>query len=489
MTVRNEWKTVFKGRRGLAVGALVLGLTLAGLGWVRFTKPGSGSEVTLLETERSNLVVSVEESGTLKPVTETTIRNGVHGTSRIIYLVPEGSMVEEGDLLVELDASGLEDHVERRLLSHERRQATHASAQSRLVIAKSDAESKVRKAQLKVDFARMDMEKFEKLERSHLVREAEMDVMLARESLKIAEERFQNSRKLTAAGFETESTLNRDRLAVTTDSVRLEKALGSEEVEKRFDLVKRYEKLSANLIETQKELMRTKRETEGRVIQAEEKLRSAEASMEVSALALEEARAQLSSAKIHAPHAGMVVYGGSGSRATRESMIEEGAMVRDRQELITIPDLSSMKIAVKIHETLASDVQPGQDALITLDSDPERIYRGEVSHVALFPDRQNFWSASKARVYSAEITITDPVVDINPGASGKAQIILHYLEDVVTVPIDAVTTIEGQQIIEVQSAGRKTETRPVEIGVFNERRVHVLSGLEPGEVVVVRDAS
>jgi len=134
-------------------------------------------------------------------------------------------------------------------------------------------------------------------------------------------------------------------------------------------------------------------------------------------------------------------------------------------------------------------VQPGQDALITLDADPEKIYRGQVSHVALFPDRKSFWSGNKSTVYSAEITITDPIEDINPGASGKAQIILHYLEDVVTVPIDAVTTIEGQQIVEVRSSGRKTETRPVEIGVFNGRRVHVRSGLEPGEIVVVRDAS
>ena len=50
------------------------------------------------------------------------------------------------------------------------------------------------------------------------------------------------------------------------------------------------------------------------------------------------------------------------------------------------------------------------------------------------------------------------------------------------------TTIEGQQIVEVQVSKRKTETRPVEIGIVNERRVQVLAGIEEGDLVLVRTA-
>lgn len=476
--VRSHRRLSFSGAALLAVGA----------GWMAFGSTSSEhDEVKLVEMERSRLVVSVQESGTIEPVTETTIRNEVSGSSRIIYLVPEGTLVEEGKLLVELDGAILEDQLERRQLSHEKRQAAHAAAQSRLMIAKSDADSRIRKAELEVSFARMDMEKFEKIERSHLLRQAEMDILLAEETLRISQHRFENSERLAEAGFETESKLNRDRLSVTTDSAKLEKAESNQKVEQRFDLVKRYEKLSADLIESQKELMRTKREMEGRVTQAQVKLDSAEAAMEVSALALVEAREQVNLSKIYAPHSGMVVYGGSASTASRDSMIEEGAMVRNRQELITIPDTTAMKIAVKVHETVASDVQVGQDALVTLDSEPDKSYRGEVSHVALFPDRKSFWSSSQSLVYSAEITITEPVENLPPGASGKAQIILHYLEDVVTVPIDAVETIEGQPMVEVRLPGNRTETRSVEIGVNNDRRVHVLSGIDEGDIVVVRN--
>lgn len=448
----------------------------------------SEESITILEAERSDLVVSVKESGTLEPVNQTTIRNEVNGSSRIIYLVPQGTIVEEGDLLVELDSSDLEQRLERRRLSYESRQASHAAAQSRLVIVKSDAESDVRKAQLKVDFARMDMEKFEKLEKDHLLREAELSVLLAQETLRISEERYANSKKLADAGFETTSTVSRDKLSVTSGSARLEKARNNEDATTRFDAVKRYRKLAAELVETQTELMRRKKEADRRIAQAEAKLSSATASLEVAQLAMEEAETQMTASKMYAPHEGMVVYGGSSSRASRESMIEEGAVVRNRQELITIPDTSAMKIAVKIHETMASDVEVGQEAYVTLDAAPDQVYKGRVSHVSLFPDRRSFWSSSKSLVYGAEITLTEPTESINPGASGKAQIVVHYLEDALTVPIDAVSTIEGQPIVEVQVSKRKTEARPVEVGIVNERRIQVLDGIKEGDLVVVRKA-
>ena len=62
------------------------------------------------------------------------------------------------------------------------------------------------------------------------------------------------------------------------------------------------------------------------------------------------------------------------------------------------------------------------------------------------------------------------------------------MEDALTVPIDAVSTIEGEQIVEVQVSKRKTETRPVEVGIVNERRIQVLDGIKEGDLIVVRKA-
>ncbi len=438
--------------------------------------------------ERSRLVVSVKEGGTLKPVSETTLRNELSGDSRIVYLVEEGTQVQEGDLLVALDASELEDHLDRRKLALEKRQAALTAAESRLVVAQSDAESEVSKAALAAEFARLDLQKFTELERETRLHEAETEVEIARQRHRISQERFGHSAALAEQGCETRSTLERDRFTMNADAARLERALGHREIERRFDLMRRERALEAERLQSEALHDLARRKAKSKVAQAQARLESARMILELAQSAVEEVEKELEGTKVYAPHGGMVVYGGSASRQTRESMIEEGARVRRRQELVTIPDTSAMKIGVKLHETVASDVSVGQDAWVTLDAQPDKVYPGRVSHVSLFPERSHFWSRQRGPVYRAEITLSDESAEITPGSSGTAQILLHYLEDVVTVPLEAVSSLEGETMVEVQVAGDRTEARPVALGTHDGRKIHVIDGLEEGDVVAVREA-
>ncbi len=458
---------------------LIVAISLA------FTFVSGRDAIALVETKRADLTVTVEEEGTLKPVSETVIRSPLERTTRITYLIDEGTFVSEGDLLVEFDTGDIEERVQRYRLNYESKRAAHAASQSRLVIVTSDVESDNRKAALEVEFAEMAFNKFVELERDQLEREAELDILIAEQSLRISKERLGFSERLAAGGFETKSTVNRDRLTVTSETARLEKAEGDQAITMTYDLGKRYQKLSSDLAEKRKRLMRIRREGESRLVQARARLNSAEATLEVSKLAMEDAEAQLNATKLYAPHEGMVVYGGSASRVSRDSMIEEGARVRYRQELITIPDTSAYKIAIKLHESVIADVAPGQDAVITFDALPDEQFRGKVGSVSVFPDSQSWWGDPNNKVYSAEVVLTERVDNVSPGASAKAEIIMHHLEDVITVPREAIQNIAGDQFCEVQS-GLKSERRPVEIGIFNDSHVQIRSGLEPGEMIVAQ---
>jgi HlyD family secretion protein len=73
-------------------------------------------------------------------------------------------------------------------------------------------------------------------------------------------------------------------------------------------------------------------------------------------------------------------------------MIEEGAQVRNRQELITLPDTSQMKVDIKVHESQINKVKKGQTAFIVLDLEPDKRYKGIVSKVAPLPDSASFFS-------------------------------------------------------------------------------------------------
>ena len=72
--------------------------------------------------KRGDFLISVVEGGTLQAVNEVIIRNEVEGTARIIYIVPEGSYVNKGDLLVELDSASAQDQVNNQLIAVEKAQ-------------------------------------------------------------------------------------------------------------------------------------------------------------------------------------------------------------------------------------------------------------------------------------------------------------------------------------------------------------------------------
>jgi HlyD family secretion protein len=151
--------------------------------------------------ERGNFVISIVEGGSLDAVNEVVVKNSIDGESRIISLIPEGNYVEEGDLLVEFDAGEAEKNVEQQKVEFESRQAALVKAENDLIITKSTVASELSVAELAVQFATMDLEKFEKLEKVHTIREAELRIDTAEEALKLAQQRYEWSIKLAEKGF------------------------------------------------------------------------------------------------------------------------------------------------------------------------------------------------------------------------------------------------------------------------------------------------
>jgi hypothetical protein len=157
--------------------------------------------------------------------------------------------------------------------------------------------------------------------------------------------------------------------------------------------------------------------------------------------------------------------------------------VRNRQELIKLPDISAMKLQVKIHESHINNVRRGQPAFVVLDSLPDRRFAGHVSKVAPLPDSSSRWGNPNLKVYATEILITDPLPDTKPGVSARAEIIVTNLPSVLTVPIQSVTTRQGKQVVFL--ASNPTQPVPVEVGLYNTKFIEVSKGLEPGDRVLL----
>ncbi len=464
--------------------AIVAAVVLLGLGWL-ILGGTSGEDASAYHTvSRGNFLVSVVEGGNLEAVNETVVRNEVDGDSRIIYIVPEGTYVKKGDVIVELDSAEAEQALKDQEITFETSSAAYITALNDLEIMKSTVDSEIRAAELALTLAKMDLDKFEQLEREQQLRQASLDIDTSEEELKLAQQTFEISKHLQEEGFETKSTVDRDSVSVSRSYKSAENAKSTYEMLERYDLAKLYAEYKSTLEEAKRELERVKKQGESKIAQATADKNSAEATLRLTEEKLKKMKDQLSLSQIVAPQDGLIVYSMSQSRFSQESMVEEGAQVRKRQELVKIPDTSRMKVTLKVHESHVGQVQAGQPAFVVLDSLPDQQFRGEVTKVGILPDAQSRWGNPNLKVYSTEVVITDPIPDVKPGVSARAEIVVANLQDVLTVPIQAVTTLKGQQVCYVKKF-RGPESVPVEIGMFNSSFIEIKSGLSEGDQVLL----
>jgi hypothetical protein len=145
-----------------------------------------------------------------------------------------------------------------------------------------------------------------------------------------------------------------------------------------------------------------------------------------------------------------------------------------------LPDTSTMKLTIKVHESHVSNVQVGQFAYVVLDPMPDKRFQGTVSKVAVMPNTADRWSNPNLKVYDTEILLNEALPEsVKPGVSAKAEIVITQLKDVIAVPIQAVTTLKGKPVVYL--VGAKPTPVPVQVGMFNTKKIEIVSGVNAGD--------
>ena len=476
------------GKTSLASGLrlkVILGLLVLLVIWA-FTRSDSNEDgdQSTFEVVRGDFLVSVTAGGTLEAVNQEIIRNEVDGTSRIIYIIPEGEVVKSGDLLVELDSAEAVEQVNQQKLSYESAVQTFEAAKANLEIERSQVQSLIDTAILNTNFAYIDYRKFIEGDRLQQLRNAEIAIQQGEEALKINQNQLYWSQRLFDQGFEAKTNLERDQTLVTNSLLGLEQARTEYKMLEMYDLPKLEETYVSALIEASNELARVILQATNTLNKAVADLITQSNTLRLNQERLQREEEQLDKSKIFAPKGGMVVYAKTRSRFSSESMIEEGAQVRNRQELITLPDTSQMKVDVKIHESQINKIKKGQTTFIVLDQQPDQRYKGIVSKVAPLPDSASFFSDPNLKEYATEILVTDTLPDLKPGVSARAEIVITNIPNTLKVPIQSVTTTDGKQVV-FKRGLRSAEPTPVEVGLFNTKFIEVLDGVEEGDEILL----
>jgi HlyD family secretion protein len=431
------------------------------------------------------LRISVIERGNLKAADSVVRKSEIEGQSTILKLVAEGIHVNEGDLLVELDATQLIERKFQQEISVRNAEAAYVKSSQVYEIQQSQNDSDIKKAEQALRFADIDLKKFQQGEK--LAQEAEADeaIKLGEEEYSRAKDKVEWSLKLNEKGFLTDTELEADRLALSRAEIQLEQAKRDKDLMIRFQLPRDEEDFISKLDEANRELDRVKLQAKARIVDYESDMLTNEAKLRLERENLQKLETQIAKSKIYAPRAGMVVYAiEEGGRYGSSQPIKEGTQVRERQDIITIPSAAGMIAQVSLHESVLKQVQAGQPAKIKVDAVRGREFDGRVRFVAVMADQNSYWANPNLRLYRTDVSIQDATEDLRPGMSCAIEILVEEIADTLFVPVQSIIR-RGSETFAFVVVGNATQQRTVEVGRYNDRWVQILSGLEEGETVLL----
>jgi HlyD family secretion protein len=154
-----------------------------------------------------------------------------------------------------------------------------------------------------------------------------------------------------------------------------------------------------------------------------------------------------------------------------------------RTGICTVVDMSSLEIEVEVNESYINRVTPAQRVEATLDAYPEWKIPAKVITVVPTADRQ------KATVL---VRIAFDKLDARMLPDMGVKVAFQGSETAapaaalpVTIPKAALRTDGGSQVVFVVTGDGRLERRALRVGTAKDDRVEVVSGLTPGERIVI----
>ena len=222
---------------------------------------------------------------------------------------------------------------------------------------------------------------------------------------------------------------------------------------------------------------------------AKAEMEAIEANIKQAEIEVNTAETNVGYTKITAPMDGTVI----------SVPVSEGQTVNANQTtptIVTIADLSKMKIKPEISEGDITKVKAGQEVSFTILSDSQTVYHSVIDSVdpanTTTSDSSSTSSLSSssssttsAIYYYANVLIDNPDRTLRIGMTTENNIKIANAKNVLFVSNMAIQKRDGKSFVNVLNDKNQPEPREVEIGVQNDFKTEIKSGLNEGEKVIV----
>jgi len=154
--------------------------------------------------------------------------------------------------------------------------------------------------------------------------------------------------------------------------------------------------------------------------------------------------------------------------------------------IVTVADLSAMKIELLVDETDIGEVAIGQTVSFTVDAYPGRIFHGTVSDISKKEYSSSSSSSSSSVVYyTVYVSINaDELSGLYPSMTARAEIMGRESKDALVIPVTALRSDVTGSYVYVKDGNDVTKVY-VKTGITTDKEVEIISGLNENDQIVV----
>ena len=455
---------------GIAYGAVALSDSFA---------IDPNADLLTFTVEKRTLRDTVVERGALESQETVLGKCEVPGREhKIIFIVPEGSMIKKGDEVVKFSSDSIDKLIAEKKVQVNEAERKLETAKQEIKVKQNESDSLVSDAEFALAQAEIALEKYRDGDYQQLVADLQRSISEGEAELERSSDQLQNFRALVKKGIRSPEQLRNIELQVQSHRHRVVRDRRQLEVLTKYTFKEEMTLRKHNVQDGKLKLERAKTTAEAQKRQAETEVKRAERNLKLQKDELKEKEDAKKKCVVLAPQPGTVAYANE-YWYSDDRKIRVGAEVDEGRSIFNLPDMSRMQAKVSVHESVVNKIKKDQKASIRIDAFPDHKFEGEVKTVSQLSDSTRYSASQNYDVIVHILKIPDGV-NLKPDMTAEVEVKVGTYKDVLAVPVTTVTESYGQSYV-FRKSGDEFLKHRIEIGRVTNSFIEVTEGLSVGD--------
>lgn len=452
--------------QGWTLGLMGMGAIAAGYIYVTQQESATNNATLARQTvpvETKDWSIEIQVGGVVRPIRRINL--GPEDSGKIAQLnVKEGDLVAKGQVVAQM----VNDRLQAQMDQY---RAQVVKAEAALAEKKAGNRSEdVEQGRAKLQQAQSDLAQVRESSPAELSQvEAQLQsAQVKTKQAKLQRDRFQKLERQGAISKERWEEVDTNYKTALLTQREVQKRLNQTKVGRTQDIARR----RAAVSEAEQSLRRLRNGSRP------EEIAQAVAEVQEAKAQLTQYQVQMKNTIIRAPFAGIITrrFAQAGDFVTPTTAASSG----EGATSTSVVELSSgLEIEAKVPEASIAKIQVGQPVQIRTDASPDRVLRGRVQLITPRAILENNITS-----FRVKIAIATGQQFLKPEMNVRLTIQSQPIKNARLIPLAAVMNQEqGKNTVYIAGKNNQPELRSISLGMTNGDRVQVVSGLSPRDRV------